>query len=115
KDLLIGGWQINGIYTYQTGFPFSIAADDLQFANQGFAQRADVVGDPYPSGFHKSRQQWFNTAAFANPVLGAYGDSARNSLRAPGFSSLDFSFFKNIHVGEQVRVQPRFESFNFLN
>ncbi len=114
-DLLIGGWQVNGILTFQTGFPFSIAADDLQFANQGFAQRADIVGDPYPSGFHKSRTQWFNTAAYVNPGLGAYGNSARNSLRAPGISNLDFSLFKNIQLGERVKLQPRLEAFNLFN
>ncbi len=115
EDLLIGGWQINGIYTYQTGFPFSIAADDLQFINEGFAQRADRVGNPMPSGFHQTIHQWFDTSAFSNPVLGAYGNSARNSLRAPGLSNLDFSLFKNIRLGEQVRLQPRFEAFNFFN
>jgi hypothetical protein len=115
RDLLIGGWQVNGIVTFQTGFPFSIAADDLQFANQGFAQRADIVGDPYPSGFHKSRTQWFNTAAYVNPGLGAYGNSRRNSLRAPGISNLDFSLFKNIQLAESVRLQPRLEAFNLLN
>ena len=114
-DLLIGGWQVNGIVTFQTGFPFSIAADDLLFANFGFAQRADIVGNPYPSGFHKSRTQWFNTAAYTNPVVGAYGNSRRNSLRAPGISNLDFSLFKNIQLAESVRLQPRFEAFNLLN
>lgn len=112
-DLFIGGWQVNGILTFQTGFPFSISADDLQFVNEGFAQRADIVGNPAVSD--KSITHWFNTSAYVNPALGAYGDSRRNSLRAPGIANLDSSLFKNIPLGDRLRLQLRGEAFNLLN
>jgi hypothetical protein len=114
-DLLIGGWQTNGILTLQTGLPFSVGASDLGFVNQNFDQRANVVGNPYPSGFQKSINEWFNTAAFAQPALAYFGDSGRNILRAPGLVNLDFSFFKNIPLGEHVHWQGRIEAFNVLN
>jgi hypothetical protein len=114
-DVLIGGWQVNGILTFQSGFPFSVSADDIDFLNYGFAQRADLVGNPHLSGSQRSITKWFNTAAFAQPALGTFGNSGRNILRAPGIENLDFSLFKNISLGEQVRLQTRFEAFNLLN
>jgi hypothetical protein len=114
-DLLIGGWQTNGILTVQSGLPYSIAASDLGFVNQNYDQRANVAGNPYPSGFQQSINEYFNTAAFSQPGLGYFGDSGRNILRAPGLVNLDFSLFKNIPLGEHLHWQGRLESFNVLN
>jgi hypothetical protein len=114
-DLLIGNWQINGIALFQSGFPYSIAALDLDNYNEANGQRADVVGNAYPSGFKRSIYEWFNTAAFAEPPLGVYGNSGRNSLRAPGVNNWDMSLFKNISFAERFHLQLRLESFNSFN
>ena len=79
------------------------------------SNRADIVGDPYPSGFDKSVEHWFNTAAFAQPGFGQFGNTGRNILRGPGVNNLDFSVFKNFAVHGNMRLQFRFESFNFFN
>ena len=109
-NLLVGGWQANGILTLQSGLPYSVTASDLGFVNQNYGQRADVVGNPYPSGFHQSINEYFNTAAFAQPGLGYFGNSGRDILRAPGIVNLDFSLFKNIPLGERLRWQTRLGS-----
>ncbi len=114
-DLLLGGWQANGIVSLQTGLPFSVTASDVQFLNQNYGQRANLVGDANPSGFHKTINQYFNTQAFGQPALGAFGNSGRNILRAPGTANLDFSLFKNIRFGERVTLQTRLEAFNVFN
>jgi hypothetical protein len=114
-DLLAGGWQVNGILTLQTGAPYSVSASDLQFINQNYGQRADVVGNPSPSGFHKTIYEYFNRNAFAQPALGYFGNSGRDILRAPGTENLDFSLFKNIPLGERLKWQTRLEAFNVLN
>ncbi len=111
---LIGGWQFNGIATLQGGFPFTVTANDHGFVNEAYALRADTVPNVSSAGFHKSIGQWFNTAAFAQPPDGYFGDSSRNALRSPGVANLDLSFFKNIQV-ERLNIQLRFESFNALN
>ena len=42
KNAFIGGWQVNGIVTWQRGFPLTIQADDLGGLNDTFgANRAD--------------------------------------------------------------------------
>jgi hypothetical protein len=75
---------------------------------------ADRVGDPSrPSGADKT--QWFNTAAFQRAALGTFGNVGRNSLRGPGYASLDIALFRNIPITERFRLQFRAESFNLLN
>jgi hypothetical protein len=114
-DLLIGGWQINSIITLQTGFPFSAAGYDLGGLTDSYGDRADLVGNPNPSGFKKSYLEWFNAAAFANAAPGFEGNSGRNILRTPGMKNWDLSLFKNITIGEHAKLQVRGEFFNAWN
>ena len=53
------------------------------------------MGDPRGP---EIRLKWFNTAAFAQPVFGAYGNSGRNILRGPGINNLDLALFKNFDL-----------------
>ena len=59
--------------------------------------------------------QWFNTAAFAQPAAGALGTVGRNTERGPGVNNLDLALFKNFSLTGGVRLQFRLESFNVLN
>jgi hypothetical protein len=114
-NALVGGWQVNGIVTFQSGFPYTVTAPDLDSYNSAYGQRANLVGNPYPNGFHKTPSAWFNTAAFAQPALGLYGTSPRNFLRGQGENNLDSSLFKTTHFGELLALQMRLEAFNALN
>ena len=114
-DEVIGGWQFDGIAIYQGGFPFSITATDLGFVNKAYGERADKVGNPYPSGFHKNLTEWFNTSAFAQPAAGDFGNSSRNIIRMPGVANWDLSLLKSFTLPEKVSLQFRFESFNAFN
>lgn len=114
-DALVGGWQANGIITLRTGFPFSVAATDINFINQCFGQRADVVGNPKAGGFKKGVNEWFNTSSFVQPAMGNYGNSSRDILRAPGVENIDASFFKSFSLVDRLNLQTRFEAFNLFN
>jgi outer membrane receptor protein involved in Fe transport len=114
KNAFIGGWQVNGIVTWQRGFPLTVQADDLGGLNDTFgANRADLVGDKDSGG--GSIDQWFNTKAFAQPGFGVLGNSGRNILRGPTTTNVDFSLFKNFGLGRGTNLQFRLESFNVLN
>jgi hypothetical protein len=116
KNAIIGGWQVNGIATFQRGFPMTIQAADADGLNDSFGtNRANQVGDPYPSGFEQSINAWFNTAAFAQPAPGQFGNIGRNTLRGPGINNFDLALFKNFDLGMGSRLQFRFESFNAFN
>lgn len=114
-NAVVGGWQVNGIVTLRTGFPFSVAATDINFINQCFGQRADVVGNTKAGGFHKGVNEWFNTASFVQPAMGNYGNSSRDILRAPGVENVDASFFKSFSLIDRLSLQTRFEAFNLFN
>ena len=114
KNAIVGGWQLNGIYTWQHGFPITITAADLGGLNDTFGtNRADLVGDP-TSG-ERTVTRWFNTAAFAQPAAGALGNLGRNTERGPGVNNLDLALFKNFNLGMGARLQFRLESFNVFN
>lgn len=114
-DAVIGGWQVNGIVTLQKGFPYTIFAADANGLLDNYFNRANIVGNPFPSGFKQSISEWFNTAAFVQPQAGVYGDLARNAYTGPGLSNADMSLFKNVSFTEHAKLQLRLETFNTLN
>ncbi|MEO8663809.1 MAG: TonB-dependent receptor, partial [Bryobacteraceae bacterium] len=114
-DAFIGGWQVNGIATFQVGFPMTITGNDDGGLNDTFGtNRADIVGDIHGS-VNRSIAQWFNTAAFKQPAIGYLGNSGRSILNAPGINNWDTGLFKNFKITERANVQFRFESFNSWN
>lgn len=115
-DMLIGGFQLSGIATFRTGYPFSVtvsATDSVNITGTGTANtRANIIGDPWsnvPAGYY------FNPAAFAAPASGTFGNTGRNILTGPGAQQLDFSLLKVIRFSEKYSLQLRAEAFNALN
>jgi hypothetical protein len=120
---LLGGWEVSGIQTFQTGLPATVAsnqsidptgADCLGPSPCSF--RANQVGDPNANAPH-SYEGWFNAAAFTNPVAGqtTIPSERPGAVRLPGFWRTDFSLFKNIRFTESFQGQFRLESFNTFN
>ena len=114
KNAVVGGWQVNGIYTWQRGFPLTITAADVGGLNDTFGtNRANLVGDP--NSGERTVTQWFNTAAFAQPAAGALGTLGRNTERGPGVNNLDLAAVQELRSRHGVRLQFRLESFNAFN
>jgi hypothetical protein len=113
---ILGGWQVNGIVTFQDGFPLTMQAADLGGLNDTFGtNRPDIVGDINPSGFNQTIDKWFPTEAFAQPGFGILGNSGRSILGTPGINNWDTGLFKNFVITERIALQLRFESFNAWN
>ena len=113
KQALIGGWQLNGIWLWQAGMPMTVGALDQGWVLDNYgANRADVVGNIHTGG--GTVDEWFNTAAFAQPAFGEFGNSGRGVVRAPGINNLDLGLFKNFFIGPTT-LQLRVEAFNALN
>lgn len=117
---LLGGWSLDGLFTAQTGVPYTpligqdIAGNGDQFAANN--QRPNVVlGEPLYLTSSSPPYQVANPAAFALPAPGTYGNAGRNILRASGLNQLDASLLKTFHTTERVSVQFRAEFFNILN
>jgi len=124
-NMIVGGWQIQGTYVYQTGFP-------LRFANDVFY----LGGNP---GLPKSQQttdHWFNTSAFVSaaggtPTCGAFPGGSANcatavdhlrtfpffleEVRIDPINNVDLGLRKDIHLRENMKVQLRVEFINAFN
>jgi hypothetical protein len=113
-NTVIGGWQLNGILARQSGRPFT-PTSSVNTCNCGGASRPDRIGSGVlPSG-ERRVERWFDVNAFVIPTGFVFGNSGRNILAGPSLFAWDFSLFKNFQVSERLRVQFRFESFNFTN
>lgn len=114
-DILLGGWQLNGLTTISTGTPVdtSLGLDNAGTGGGGSDDRPNLIADP--NNGPKTPQQWFNTAAFVLGPAGRYGNAARNVIQAPGILNFDFSLFKTFHVMERQSLDFRAEFFNGFN
>jgi hypothetical protein len=115
---ILGNWQVNTIFTFQSGAPLTIFTGVNQALNGVGQDRPDIVGNP---NLDTSRpkaakvQQYFSTSAFQMEALGTFGTAGRNILRGPGQADVDLSLFKNIPVKERYNLQIRAEAFNTFN
>lgn len=114
--LLLGGWQLSGIYTAETGTPLNVTQSTTYQAT-----RPDYIGgDPYTSDA-ETTLQYLNKAAFARIPIGMggaplrFGNLGRNALRLPGWWNLDLAIAKNLNFTERYRLQVRCDLFNSLN
>jgi hypothetical protein len=115
---MIDDWQLAGIFTVQSGLPFSIIGSDSAFQQtRGDYAPGDTISSATFSGSVTSRlNEYFNTAAFVLPTAyGDFGATGRNILRGPGQSNVDFSIVKFIPVTESSRFEFRTEFFNIFN
>jgi hypothetical protein len=111
---VVGGWDLNGILTLQTGAPFSLPSGVDNSYSGVNADRADQVfadasvATPNP-------KSWFNTKAFAANAVGTFGNTSRNLLLGPGITNVDMSLVKNFIVRERWNLQFRGEAFDLAN
>jgi hypothetical protein len=115
---IAGGWQLNGIFTFQSGLPFSVTSGVDNSQSGINADRANLVGDPKLGGSRSTAQivqKYFNTAAFVVNPLGTFGNSGRNILIGSGMQNIDFGAIKNFPIRERYKVQFRAEAFNLFN
>jgi hypothetical protein len=117
ENVLLGGWQFNGIVTLLSGFPFtpqtgSNRSGDGDTRNPDRPSLNPNFAGPVVLG---NRTQWFDPNAFTLPVPGTWGNVGRGVFRGPGLATVDVSFLKNAALSERVNLQFRAECFNLQN
>jgi hypothetical protein len=119
----VGGWQVSGIVTMESGLPINIGISGGQGGNglPNATNRPDLVGQiAYPQRAVPGKQQgiqYIDPSAFALPALGAFGNLGHNALRAPGRDNWNLSLFKSFTFSETrgSRLEFRVETFNTWN
>lgn len=118
-DMFLGGWQMNGITTFQKGIPVAIG-NGGNSANIGAPgiRPTDNGQNPENSGSIGDRlNNYFNQSVFSQTPNYAFGNVGRflPNVRMPGTHNLDFSLHKNFHPVERIDLQFRAEAYNFTN
>lgn len=124
ENAVVGGWQVSGITTYETGLPFSVTFQVPSSYVGWWGGRANQVGSNLyqgqQSGSHDvvSGVQWFNPAAFAPPQPWTWGNASRNVVWGPGYSNWDISLMKSFSLWERLHLDFRgdfLDAFNHFN
>jgi hypothetical protein len=117
ENKFIGGWQLNGISTFLSGFPFTplVGSNRSGDGDTRIPDRPSV--NPSFSGpiIVGKQTEWFNPNAFSLPAFGTFGDVGRGSPTDPGLADVDLSLLKDTVVSEKITLQFRAEFFNAFN
>jgi hypothetical protein len=121
---VLGGWEVSGITTIQSGQPLTITQnnDPFNLTNTitGVGDGGMGLGGPRanrtstPITYPKTVGEWFDPAAFTDAV-GQFGTSTNGQILGPGQQVWDIGFIKNTNISERFRLQFRGEFFNAFN
>jgi len=116
---VFGDLQVSGIYTMQSGFPFTVnVQSDTAGVGAGTGgifvrpNRVPGVGQVAPSILNG---QYLNIAAFTMPPAFTFGNLGRNTVIGPGYVDLDAALAKRIKLGGRSTLQLRTEAFHLLS
>jgi hypothetical protein len=119
-NAVAGGWEASGIVTFQTGFPFTVGANQ-DFSNTGsLSPRPDRTCNGAGA---QTVANWFNTTCFTTDALSQalangtprFGNSGKNILYGPGIQQWDVAVIKRNQLTEKLNLEFRAEFFNFFN
>ncbi|OYT68570.1 MAG: hypothetical protein CFK52_14740, partial [Chloracidobacterium sp. CP2_5A] len=119
-DLLIGGWSFSGLYTYQSGEPFTVRSGALTHNASAQSRAALAPGASLPKAQLQEKPGVIgpvlfpDASAFTFPEPGELG-IGRNIFQGPSFHNLDASVSKLFAATERIKVAFRAEFFNALN
>jgi carboxypeptidase family protein/TonB-dependent receptor-like protein len=113
---LLGGWQLNTVFSAYQGRPFTLTASDALLNMPGNLQTPDQIKtDVKKLGMAGDDGTWFDISAFDLPTGARFGNVGRNTMRGPGVVNLDLSLFRDFKLTERFNLQFRAESFNISN
>jgi hypothetical protein len=115
---VLNGWSLSPIIKLRSGLPFTITNGNVDANLDGNTNdRAQVIGDPKIA--HPTKEQWFNTAAFAqNKVVTGVatdGNAGRNLLYGPVYHNVDMALSRSFGMKSGAKLSLRIEGTNIFN
>jgi hypothetical protein len=114
----VGGWQVNGITTFQTGTPLSISASNTAGVfSQTIRANSSGRSGKLPGPVHERLEAYFDRTAFLQPAPFTFGNLSPRlpDIRNDGVRNFDISLFKEFLLPERTRLQFRSEFLNAFN
>jgi hypothetical protein len=115
--LVVGGWEIGGISTLQSGSPLTLTSGiDNSLTGIG-EDTPDIVGSWNAHNSSRADQiaHWFNPAAFTQNAIGTFGMLRPNTLNNPGYINFDINLQKNFAITERIGLELRSSFYNAFN
>jgi hypothetical protein len=126
---IVGGWQWSGIYAFQSGDAMTLLAGTDRSLTVLGNDRADYIGPSAQYGQTAPSASrggcgsatcvpFLNTAWFALPAIGTFGNVGKGAFRGPSRWNMDTGLIKNFYPlpsHESIRMQLRGEFFNVFN
>ncbi len=117
---ILGPWEVDGIFRYGSGLPFTPTASASQCMCPGNTATANVTQGPgfvafYPSFFGYLSPYYFTSYSLTQPAPGTFGNIGRNSLRGPDFWNYDVALSRSFVIKEGFRIELRGEGYNIAN
>ncbi len=126
KGVVLNGWAVSGITTFQNGFPIAIRSNsdaELMYSfDFELPGKPNLLG-PFHSQDPRSHNGYaFDPTQFALPALDPtvnpqtlLGNSPRTICCGAGITNFDFSVQKIFRIGETKHIEFRSEFFNIFN
>lgn len=112
---LLGGWQLNGLWTWESGLPLLFSASSTSLNASGNSQWPQQVAPVQILGNVGPGQFWFTPSSFANPAAGTIGNVGRDILHGPHLFNINGSVFRKFNITERLKLEFRGEAYNFTN
>jgi hypothetical protein len=127
---LLGGWSINGITRFTTGFPITMYETDDNslcgcFGEGGILYTNIDSGQDFPNydgrpiarynPRNSPSHAYFDISHFTPEALGTTGNSSRRFFGGPGLNNWDVSLHKDTKINERIGTEFRAEFFNVFN
>ena len=110
---IVSDWRVSSIVSLRSGSPLTVTTGRDNALTGLQNQRVNQVGaDVYGA---KSLAQYLNPAAFAQPAPGTLGNHQRNSIRGPGYRTVDLAVTRLVPLAAQQNLELRVEVFNLFN
>ena len=112
---LLGGWQLNGLWTWESGIPLNFSASSTSLNAPGNTQwplqvaPVEILGNVGPGTY------WFTPSSFKDPPAGTIGNVGRNILHGPHLFAINGSVFRRFNITERIRLEFRAEAYNVTN
>jgi hypothetical protein len=118
---VLGDWQLNGLWTWESGLPLLFSASSTSLNATGNSQWPEQVAPVVIEGHECGtscggpNSYWFSPSSFANPAAGTIGNVGRNILHGPNLMAINASIFRRFNLTERFKLEFRAEVYNLSN